>query len=71
MYPVQNPSHQQKQYVEWTDVGVSFTVKLTRSTSTCDQDKVTTKVKATMLDEAREDMETLRTYVTDLTDDVR
>ena len=48
------------EYVERSDVGVSLTVKLTRGTGTRDQDKLTAKVKAKTLEEAREDMETLR-----------
>lgn len=59
------------EYVERTDVGVSLTVKLTRGTGTRDQDKLTAKVKAKTLDEAREDMETLREYIHDLAEDAR
>ncbi|WP_458210976.1 DUF7389 domain-containing protein [Haladaptatus sp. NG-SE-30] len=59
------------EYVERTDVGVSLTVKLSRGTGTRDQDKITAKVKARTLDEAWEDMETLRAYVHELADDVR
>ncbi|WP_423743915.1 hypothetical protein V5735_13010 (plasmid) [Haladaptatus sp. SPP-AMP-3] len=59
------------EYVERTDVGISLTVKLTRGTGTRDQDKITAKVKAETLDEAREEMEILRTYVHDLAEDVR
>jgi len=59
------------EYVERTDVGVSLTVKLTRGTGTRDQDKITAKVKAKTLQEAREDMETLRGYIHDLAEDAR
>lgn len=59
------------EYVERSDVGVSLTVKLTRGTGTRDQDKVTAKVKAKTLEEAREDMETLREYIHDLAEDAR
>ncbi|WP_458209873.1 DUF7389 domain-containing protein [Haladaptatus sp. NG-SE-30] len=59
------------EYVERTDVGVSLTVKLTRGTGTRDQDTITAKVKATTLDEARDDMKTLRAYINDLAADVR
>ena len=33
------------EYVEWTDVGVSLTVKLKRGTATRDQDEVIAKAK--------------------------
>ncbi|WP_336361768.1 DUF7389 domain-containing protein [Haladaptatus sp. ZSTT2] len=59
------------EYVERSDVGVSLTVKLTRGTGTRDQDKITAKVKAKTLEEAREDMETLRRYIHDLAEDAR
>ncbi|QKY22196.1 hypothetical protein B4589_017510 (plasmid) [Halolamina sp. CBA1230] len=59
------------EYVERSDVGVSLTVKLTRGTGTRDQDKLTAKVKAKTLEEAREDMETLREYIHDLAEDAR
>ncbi len=64
-------SSTETEYVERTDVGVSLTVKLTRSIDTCDQDTIRAKMKATTLEEAREDMETLRAYVSDLAADVR
>ena len=64
-------SSTETEYVERTDVGVSLMVKLSRGTGTRDQDKITAKVKAATLDEAREDMETLRAYVHELADDVR
>jgi hypothetical protein len=64
-------SSTETEYVERTDVGVSLTVKLTRGTDTRDQDTITAKVKATTLGEAREEMETLRTYVDDLAENVR
>ena len=57
--------------IERTDVGVSLTVKLKRGTGTRDQDTITAKVKATTLEEAREDMDELRAYVRALADDVR
>jgi hypothetical protein len=59
------------EYVERSDVGVSLTVKLTRGTGTRDQDKLTAKVKAKTLEEAREDMETLQEYIHDLAEDAR
>jgi len=55
--------HQPTEYVERSDVGVSLTVKLTRGTGTRDQDKITAKVKGKTLEDAREDMETLREYI--------
>jgi len=59
------------EYVERSDVGVSLTVKLTRDTGTRDQDKITAKAKAETLEEARENMETLRGYIHDLAEDAR
>ncbi|MCD2204092.1 MULTISPECIES: DUF7389 domain-containing protein [unclassified Halobacterium] len=59
------------EYVERSDVGVSLTVKLTRGTGTRDQDKITAKVKGKTLEDAREDMETLREYIHDLAEDTR
>ena len=57
--------------IERTDVGVSLTVKLKRGTATHDQDTITAKVKATTLEEAREDMDELRAYIHALADEVR
>ena len=59
------------EYVERTDVGVSLTVKLKRGTGTRDEDQIKAKVKAKTLEDAREDMETLRTYIHDLAEDAR
>lgn len=59
------------EYVERSDVGVSLTVKLTRGTGTRDQDKITAKAKSKTLEEAREDMETLRGYIHGLAEDAR
>lgn len=59
------------EYVERSDIGVSLTVKLTRSTGTRDQDKITAKAKGKTLEDAREGMETLREYIHDLADDAR
>nr|WP_233340563.1 hypothetical protein [Haloprofundus sp. MHR1] len=59
------------EHVERTDVGISLTVKLTRGTGTRDQDKITAKVKAKTLEDARKDMETLREYIHDLAEDTR
>ena len=59
------------EYVERSDVGVSLTVKLTRGTDTRDQDKIVAKAKGKTLEDAREDMETLREYIHDLAEDVR
>ena len=56
----------QTEYVERSDVGVSLTVQLTRGTGTRDQDKITAKVKAKTLEDARTDMEALRGYIDDL-----
>ncbi|WP_231186388.1 hypothetical protein [Haladaptatus sp. DYF46] len=67
-----NPNHEsstETEYVERTDVGVSLTVKLSRGTGTRDQDTIRAKVKATTLDEAREDMNTLREYIHDFAED--
>jgi hypothetical protein len=61
----------QTEYVERSDVGVSLTVQLTRGTGTRDQDKITAKVKAKTLEEARTDMETLRAYIDDLAESTR
>ena len=59
------------EYVERSDVGVSLTVKLKRGTGTRDQDEVIAKAKGTTLEDAREDMETLRAYIHDLAEDAR
>ncbi|WP_134672270.1 DUF7389 domain-containing protein [Halorussus marinus] len=59
------------EYVERTDVGVSLTVKLKRGTGTRDEDQIKAKVKAKTLEDAREDMETLRAYIHDLAKDAR
>ena len=61
----------QTEYVERSDVGVSLTVKLTRGTGTRDQDKIVAKAKSKTLEDAREDMETLREYIHDLAEDAR
>ena len=60
------PEPEKTEYVERSDVGVSLTVQLTRGTGTQDQDKITAKVKAKTLEDARTDMETLREYIDDL-----
>ena len=59
------------EYVKRSDIGVSLTVKLTRGTGTRDQDKITGKVKAKTLEDAREDMEILREYIHDLAEDAQ
>ncbi|MDS0301173.1 hypothetical protein NDI76_20765 [Halogeometricum sp. S1BR25-6] len=59
------------EYVERSDVGVSLTVKLKRGTGTRDQDEVIAKAKGKTLEDAREDMETLREYMHDLAEDAR
>ena len=59
------------EYVERSDVGVSLTVKLKRGTETRDQDEVIAKAKGKTLEDAREDMETLREYIHDLAEDAR
>jgi hypothetical protein len=59
------------EYVERSDVGVSLTVKLNRGTGTRDQDKIVAKAKGKTLEDAREDMETLREYIHDLAEDAR
>jgi hypothetical protein len=61
----------QTEYIERTDVGVSLTVKLKRGTGTRDQDEVIAKAKGKTLEDAREDMETLREYIHDLAEDAR
>ena len=61
----------QTEYVERSDVGASLTVKLTRDTRTRDQDKIVAKAKGKTLEDAREDMETLREYIHDLAEDAR
>jgi hypothetical protein len=62
---------EQTEYVERSDVGVSLIVQLTRGTGTRDQDKITAKVKAKTLEDARSDMETLRAYIDDLAESTR
>ncbi|TQQ79175.1 hypothetical protein EGH24_12350 [Halonotius terrestris] len=62
---------EQTEYFERSDVGVSLTVQLTRGTGTRDQDKITAKVKAKTLEDARSDMETLRAYIDDLAESTR
>ncbi|MBB6647830.1 DUF7389 domain-containing protein [Halobellus ruber] len=59
------------EYIERSDIGVSLTVKLTRGTGTRDQDKIVAKAKGKTLEDAREDMETLREYIHDLAEDAR
>lgn len=59
------------EYVERSDVGVSLTVKLKRGSGTRDEDQIKAKVKAKTLEDAREDMETLREYIHDLAEDAR
>ena len=59
------------EYVERSDVGVSLSVKLKRGSGTRDEDQIKAKVKAKTLEEAREDMETLRKYIHDLAEDAR
>ena len=59
------------EYVERSDVGVSLTVKIKRGTGTRDQDEVIAKAKGKTLEDAREDMETLREYIHDLAEDAR
>ena len=46
-------------------------MKLTRGTGTRDQDKIVAKAKGKTLEDAREDMETLREYIHDLAEDAR
>ena len=65
------PEATQTEYVERSDIGVSLTVQLTRGTGTQDQDKITAKVKAKTLEDARSDMETLRAYMDDLAESTR
>ena len=60
------PQPDHTEFVERSDVGVSLTVQLTRGTGTRDQDKITAKVKAKTLEDARTDMETLQAYIDDL-----
>jgi len=59
------------EYVERSDVGISLTIKLKRGTGTRDQDEVIAKAKGKTLEDAREDMETLREYIHDLAEDAR
>lgn len=68
----ENTKHSSEtEYVERSDVGVSLTVKLKRGTGTRDEDQIKAKVKAKTLEDAREDMETLRAYIHDLAEDAR
>ena len=46
-------------------------MKLTRGTGTRDQDKIVAKAKGKTLEDAREDMETLREYIHNLAEDAR
>ncbi|MFC7166890.1 DUF7389 domain-containing protein [Halospeciosus flavus] len=62
---------EERTYLERSDVGVSLTVKLKRGTETRDQDELTAKVKAATLDDACTDMDDLRAYLRDLSDDLR
>ncbi|GAB3700667.1 DUF7389 domain-containing protein [Halorubrum pallidum] len=66
-----NERQTRTEYVERSDVGVSLTVKLKRGTGTRDQDEVIAKAKGKTLEDAREDMETLRKYIHDLAEDAR
>lgn len=59
------------EYVKRSDVGVSLTVKLKRGTGTRDQDEVIAKAKGKTLEDARENMDTLRKYIHDLAEDAR
>ena len=58
-------------YIERSDVDVSLTATLKRGTRTRDPDELTAKVEASTLNEARGDMDTLRTYLRELAGDVR
>ncbi|GGL45329.1 hypothetical protein GCM10009037_30950 [Halarchaeum grantii] len=58
-------------HVERTDVGVSITVQLKRGSGTRDEDKIKGKVKAQTLEDAKEDMEVLRSYLHTLAEDAR
>ncbi|WP_458209887.1 DUF7389 domain-containing protein [Haladaptatus sp. NG-SE-30] len=59
------------EYVERSDVGVLITVKLKRGTGTRDQDQIEAKAKGKTLEDAREDMETLREYIHELAEEIR
>lgn len=59
------------EHVERTDVGVSITAELKRGTGTRDQDKLTGKVKAETLEEARADMDTLKEDMAAWAEDLR
>ncbi len=59
------------EFVKHTDVGVSLTVKFKRGTGTRDEDQIKAKVKAKTLEDAREDMETLRTDIHVLAENTR
>lgn len=59
------------EYVERSDVGVSLTVKLKRGSGTRDEDQIKAKVKAKTLEDAREDMDTLRDYIRELAAETR
>ena len=59
------------EYVERSDVGVSLTVKLIRGTGTRDQDTIVAKANGKTLEDAREDMGTLREYIHNLAEDAR
>lgn len=57
--------------VERTDVGVSITAEVKRGTGTRDQDKLTGKVKAETLEEARDDMDDLKEDMAEWAEDLR
>ncbi|WP_276302587.1 DUF7389 domain-containing protein [Halorussus lipolyticus] len=59
------------EHIERSDVGVSLTVKLKRGSGTRDEDQIKAKVKAKTLDDARDDMDTLRAYIRDLAEETR
>ncbi|ODR80185.1 hypothetical protein BG842_02825 [Haladaptatus sp. W1] len=64
-------SSTETEYVERTDVGVSLTLKLKRGSGTRDEDQIKAKVKAKTLEDACEDMNTLREYIHDFAEDAR
>jgi hypothetical protein len=68
---VEQPSSKTTERVERFDTGVSIEVAMTRGNGTRDQDKIKAKVKAETLDEAREDMDSLREYLNEFAQQCR
>ncbi|MFP9062019.1 hypothetical protein ACLI4R_16025 [Natrialbaceae archaeon A-chndr2] len=57
--------------IHTTSSVLATTVRSSRGTGTRDEDQITNKVKAKALEDAREDVDTLREYIHDLAEDTR